>query len=215
MGRQGKTRDVQLLMAGLDGSGKTSILYQLKLGEAIETVPTVGCNVEVMEYMNLRLTVWDLRGNDRLLTLWQTSTDEKGARALVFVVDSADHQRMSEARQQLQELLADNTWRETALLVYANKQDLPGALSSQEVSDVLSLRSLTCPWHVQETSAAGTAEGIYEGLQWLLPKLRTTPARTSPAPAAGLQSQCGCGGPFAAVSVPGPPLAAPRHISAL
>merc|ERR1719198_92686 len=209
MGRAGKTRDVHLLMAGLDGSGKTTILYQLKLGEAIETVPTVGCNVEVLEYMNLRLTVWDLRGSYRLARM-----EEKGVRALVFVVDSADHERISEARQQLKELLADDAWREATLLVYANKQDLPGALSSHEVSDALSLHSLACAWHVQETSAAGTAEGIYEGLQWLLPKFHTTRAHKSRAPAAGLQTQCGCGGAYAAVSVPGPPLAS-HHISAL
>merc|ERR1712178_624470 len=122
--------------------------------------------------MNLRLTVWDLRRNDRLRTPWHTSTDGKGVRALIFVVDSADNERISEARQQLQELLADNACREAALLVYANKQDLPGALSAQEMSAALDLGRLSCPWHVQETSAGGMAEGIYEGLQWLLPKLQ-------------------------------------------
>lgn len=37
--------DVKILMVGLDGSGKTTILYKLKLGEIVTTVPTVGIYV--------------------------------------------------------------------------------------------------------------------------------------------------------------------------
>jgi GTPase SAR1 family protein len=39
-------KDVRILMVGLDAAGKTTILYKLKLGEVVTTIPTIGFNVE-------------------------------------------------------------------------------------------------------------------------------------------------------------------------
>ena len=36
-------------MVGLDAAGKTTILYKLKLGEVVTTIPTIGFNVETVE----------------------------------------------------------------------------------------------------------------------------------------------------------------------
>lgn len=41
-------RDVRILMVGLDAAGKTTILYKLKMGEVVSTVPTIGFNVETV-----------------------------------------------------------------------------------------------------------------------------------------------------------------------
>ena len=49
-------------MVGLDASGKTTILYKLKLGEIVTTIPTIGFNVETVEYKNIRLVVEVLTG---------------------------------------------------------------------------------------------------------------------------------------------------------
>jgi GTPase SAR1 family protein len=38
---------MRILMVGLDAAGKTTILYKLKLGEIVTTIPTIGFNVEV------------------------------------------------------------------------------------------------------------------------------------------------------------------------
>ena len=51
-------RDVRILMVGLDAAGKTTILYKLKLGEIVTTIPTIGFNVETVEYKNISFTVW-------------------------------------------------------------------------------------------------------------------------------------------------------------
>ncbi len=51
------------MMIGLDAAGKTTVLYNLKLGEVVTTIPTVGFNVETLEYKNLRFTVWDIGGH--------------------------------------------------------------------------------------------------------------------------------------------------------
>jgi small GTP-binding protein len=59
-------KDVRLLVLGLDAAGKTTILYQLKIGEVTHTVPTLGFNVETIEYKNLAFTMWDLGGQDKI-----------------------------------------------------------------------------------------------------------------------------------------------------
>ena len=41
----GGSRDTRILMVGLDAAGKTTILYKLKLGEIVTTIPTIGFNV--------------------------------------------------------------------------------------------------------------------------------------------------------------------------
>ena len=51
-------KDVRILMVGLDAAGKTTILYKLKLGEIVTTIPTIGFNVETVEYKNISFTVW-------------------------------------------------------------------------------------------------------------------------------------------------------------
>ena len=55
-------KDVRILMVGLDAAGKTTILYKLMLGEVITAVPTIGFNVETVEYKNIKFTVWDVGG---------------------------------------------------------------------------------------------------------------------------------------------------------
>ena len=46
----GKRKDHRILMVGLDAAGKTTILYKLKLGEVVTTIPTIGFNVETVQY---------------------------------------------------------------------------------------------------------------------------------------------------------------------
>ena len=61
---------------------------------------------------------------------------------LIFVVDSNDRERMPECRDELQRFLAEDELKNCVLLVMANKQDLPNALSTEEVAEKLGLNSL-------------------------------------------------------------------------
>ena len=81
----------RILMLGLDAAGKTTILYQLKLGEMTQTKPTLGFNVETVSYKNIEFMVWDMGGQDRIRQLWRHYY--KNAQALIFVIDSADEER--------------------------------------------------------------------------------------------------------------------------
>ena len=61
----------RILMIGLDNAGKTTVLYKLKLGEVVTTLPTIGFNVETVEYKNISFTVWDVGGQDKIRPLWR------------------------------------------------------------------------------------------------------------------------------------------------
>ncbi|GJP53213.1 hypothetical protein CLOM_g12395 [Closterium sp. NIES-68] len=158
-------RDMRILMVGLDAAGKTTILYKLKLGENVTTIPTIGFNVETVEYNNISFTVWDVGGQDRIRPLWKHYFQHTNG--LIFVVDSNDRDRVAEARDELHAMLNEDALRDAALLVFANKQDLPKAMSAAEITDSLALHTLRQrTWYIQSTCAT-SGEGLYEGLDWL------------------------------------------------
>ena len=154
-----------LQMLGLDAAGKTTILYKLKVGEVITTIPTIGFNVETVEYRNVTFQVWDVGGQDKIRKLWRHYYT--GSHGVIFVVDTSDRHRIDTAREELAAILSADEMRGAVLLVYANKQDLPGALTSTEVADKLGLHSVRDrEWYIQATCGV-TGEGLYEGLDWL------------------------------------------------
>jgi len=158
-------KDMRILMVGLDAAGKTTILYKLKLGEIVTTIPTIGFNVETVEYKNINFTVWDVGGQDKIRPLWRHYF--QNTQGLIFVVDSNDRERINEANEELQKMLNEDELRDAVLLVFCNKQDLPNAMSVAEVTDKLGLHSLRLrKWYIQSTCAT-SGDGLYEGLDWL------------------------------------------------
>jgi ADP-ribosylation factor protein 1 len=158
-------KEMRILMVGLDAAGKTTILYKLKLGEVVTTIPTIGFNVETVEYKNISFTVWDVGGQDKIRPLWRHYY--QNTQGLIFVVDSNDRDRIEDAKEELQRLLKEDELRDSVLLVFANKQDLPNAMSAAEVTEKLGLQSLRQRnWFIQATCAT-TGDGLYEGLDWL------------------------------------------------
>nr|BAK00027.1 predicted protein [Hordeum vulgare subsp. vulgare] len=63
--------EMRVVMLGLDAAGKTTILYKLHIGEVLSTVPTIGFNVEKVQYKNVLFTVWDVGGQEKLRPLWR------------------------------------------------------------------------------------------------------------------------------------------------
>lgn len=166
-------KEMRILMVGLDAAGKTTILYKLKLGEIVTTIPTIGFNVETVEYKNVTFTVWDIGGQDRIRPLWRYYY--QNTQGVIYVVDSNDRDRIPDAREELQRLLNDDELRDALLLVFANKQDLPNAMDAAEITEKLGLSSLRQrPWYIQATCAT-SGDGIYEGLEWLVTNLKNTP----------------------------------------
>lgn len=153
-------------MVGLDAAGKTTILYKLKLGEIVTTIPTIGFNVETVEYKNISFTVWDVGGQDKIRPLWRHYF--QNTQGLIFVVDSNDRERVQESAEELSKMLLEDELKDAILLVFANKQDLPNACSVTELTEKLGLQNFRCgrKWHIQSTCAT-QGSGLYEGLDWL------------------------------------------------
>ncbi|XP_076361083.1 ADP-ribosylation factor 1 isoform X2 [Tachypleus tridentatus] len=158
-------KEMRILMVGLDAAGKTTILYKLKLGEIVTTIPTIGFNVETVEYKNISFTVWDVGGQDKIRPLWRHYFQNTQ-------VDSNDRERIGEAREELMRMLGEDELRDAVLLIFANKQDLPNAMNAAEITDKLGLHSLrNRNWYIQATCAT-SGDGLYEGLDWLSNQLK-------------------------------------------
>ncbi|EPQ27314.1 uncharacterized protein PFL1_06941 [Pseudozyma flocculosa PF-1] len=112
MGKIFGNKEMRILMLGLDAAGKTTILYKLKLNQSVTTIPTVGFNVETVQYKNVKFNVWDVGGQDKIRPLWRHYYT--GTQGLVFVVDSQDRDRIDEARQELHRIIGDREMREEA-----------------------------------------------------------------------------------------------------
>jgi len=175
MGKIFGSKEMRLLMLGLDAAGKTTILYKLKLNQGVTTIPTVGFNVETVTYKNVKFNVWDVGGQDKIRPLWRHYFS--GTQGLIFVIDSSDRDRIEEARLELHRIINDREMKECLLLVFANKQDITGAMKPQEVTDSLKLSQLKDKIWFVVPSCATTGEGILEGLAWLSNNVKSPPAQ--------------------------------------
>ena len=169
-GMLGGQKEVRVLVLGLDNAGKTSILYRLQLGSVVQTVPTVGFNLETLQYKNITFQVWDLGGQTGIRPYWRCYFSQTDA--IIYVVDSTDRDRMGVAKHELFALLDEDELQKSLLLIYANKQDLPGAATAPEVASQLGVSGIgNRTWTIMNSSAQ-TGDGLAEGMDWLCDKLR-------------------------------------------
>ncbi|XP_030283960.1 ADP-ribosylation factor-like protein 6 isoform X1 [Sparus aurata] len=186
-----RKKEVNVLCLGLDNSGKTTIINQLKpanhsnhLGpfseewkhvsqtQTQEIVPTIGFNIEKFKNSSLSFTVFDMSGQSRYRNLWEHYY--KASHAIIFVIDSGDKLRMVVAKEELEILLnhEDIRCKRVPVLFFANKMDLDSAMSSVKVSQMLSLENIKDkPWHICASNAI-KGEGLQEGLEWLQEQIR-------------------------------------------
>lgn len=163
----------KIVIVGLNNAGKTTILYKLHLGEVIMTQPTIGSNVEEVVYKNIRFQVWDVGGQEATRTTW--STYFENAKAIVFVLDSNDHENLLVAKMELFNALLSERLKGAILLVFANKQDISSARSVSEIAADLGMTSIKDrDWHIQACSAV-TGEGLMKGMDWIASHLHLLP----------------------------------------
>lgn len=165
------TREMRILILGLDGAGKTTILYRLQVGEVVTTIPTIGFNVETVTYKNLKFQVWDLGGQTSIRPYWRcyySNTD-----AVIYVVDSCDRDRIGTSKSELVAMLEEEELKKAILVVFANKQDMEQAMTPTEMANALGLPALKDrKWQIFKTSATkGT--GLDEAMEWLVEALKS------------------------------------------
>ncbi|KAG1704110.1 ADP-ribosylation factor protein [Phytophthora megakarya] len=160
------SKEVRILILGLDNAGKTTILYRLQADEIEQTVPTIGFNMETLQYKNIKFQVWDLGGQTSIRPYWRCyypNTD-----AIIYVVDSADIDRLNIAKQELHAMLEEEELKDSILLVFANKQDQKGALNAAQISEAMGLSDIrNRQWSIKETTAT-QGSGLFEGFDWIV-----------------------------------------------
>ena len=135
--------ECRVLVVGLDGAGKTTIVQRLKYGvsEDMEVIPTIGFNIECVEYKKMIFSLWDLGGAKETRSFWRFYYE--GSQGIIFVFDStSDALRVEEAREDLHRLLTEHELWDAPLLIMANKQDEPRAMAPREITEKLQLYSL-------------------------------------------------------------------------
>ena len=177
MGKQ----ECRVLVVGLDGSGKSTIVQRLKYGktEESEVIPTIGFNIECVEYRKMVFSLWDLGGAKETRGFWRFYYE--GSQGVIWVMDSSDRARIEEAREDLHRLLTEHELWDSPLLVMANKQDDPRAMQPREITEKLQLYSLANRnWYIVDTRAThpdASEANLHAGLDWLYETLSTPAAQ--------------------------------------
>ncbi|KAF0687136.1 Aste57867_21107 [Aphanomyces stellatus] len=163
-----KEKEVRILLLGLDNAGKTTILKKF-MGQDITTIsPTLGFDIHTLEYKKFKLNVWDVGGQQTIRSYWRNYFEQTDG--LVWVVDSADRRRLEDCKRELAALLTQEKLAGATLLIFANKQDLPGALSPEDIVLALGLNDAQFAnrhWKIQSCSAF-TGDGLVDGIDWMV-----------------------------------------------
>ena len=158
----------KIIILGIQNAGKTTILYRLSIGQLVKTTPTIGSNVEEISYNNVKLQAWDLGGQQSTRSIWDVyflNTD-----AIIYVIDTHD-ETYDDSKTQFYKLLSNEALKNAVILIYANKQDLPGAKKVAEIIQIYELDKIKDHiWHIQPCSAQ-TGEGLITGMKWLSDQL--------------------------------------------
>ncbi|KAA8586491.1 ADP-ribosylation factor-like 10 [Etheostoma spectabile] len=133
----------QVLVLGLDGAGKSSMLQGLTPGEPAarrgRCRPTRGFNFMSLNVPACQLDFLEIGGGEDLRRYW--SDYLRKTHVLVYVVDSSDRSRLPLAKAELHRLLRAEP--QLPVVVLGNKQDKPDAASVSELHEALSLGPVT------------------------------------------------------------------------
>ncbi|CAJ0553528.1 hypothetical protein HG530_003544 [Fusarium avenaceum] len=161
-----KDKEMRILMLGLDNAGKTTIVKKV-MGEDVNTVsPTLGFIIKTIDYEGYKLNIWDVGGQKTLRSYWRNYFEKTDA--LIWVVDATDRIRIQDCRDELQGLLLQERLAGATLLVFANKTDVEGCMTKEEILSELQLESIRSHrWHILPCSAI-TGTNLKEGLSWVV-----------------------------------------------
>ncbi|XP_068645196.1 ADP-ribosylation factor-like protein 2 isoform X2 [Aristolochia californica] len=130
-----KEKEMRILMVGLDNSGKTTIVLHINGEDTSVISPTLGFNIKTINYQRYTLNIWDIGGQKTIRSYWRNYFEQTDG--LVWVVDSSDVRRLDDCRQELENLLKEERLSGASLLVFANKQDILGALKPADIAKVI------------------------------------------------------------------------------
>lgn len=161
--------EMELTLVGLQNSGKTTLVNVIASGQYSEDmIPTVGFNMRKVTKGNVTMKLWDIGGQPRFRSMWERYC--RGVNAIVFVIDAADHDKLDAARTELRNLLDKPQLASIPVLVLGNKNDLPGALTVDQIVEVMNLKQIASREVSCYSISAKNQVNIDITLQWLIKK---------------------------------------------
>ncbi|KAL8585888.1 hypothetical protein ACOMHN_019303 [Nucella lapillus] len=160
--------------AGLDAAGKTTLLYRLKLGEIVTTIPTIEFNVETLDVNGISMVTWDVGLRDKSRPMIRYYLDSMDS--VIFMVDSTDRDRLTDAIDDFFSYVNETVqMKQLPVLVLANKQDNSKVLSPEEIKNAIYEKGgqvfrKNTALEVFPTVAL-TLEGVTPALEWLTSQL--------------------------------------------
>ncbi|CAF0784345.1 unnamed protein product [Adineta steineri] len=153
-------------VGGLAGAGKSTILHIIKQDETAAAIQAIGVSFEKWTTSNMDFTPWEYGGRMGIRSL--PLVYHERTKALIFVIDSNDRNRINEACKKLHGIANEDELRHKPILIFANKQDLPNGMSLDELRNELDLAKFdgNTKWHIQAVSAIQN-KGFKEGFEWL------------------------------------------------
>lgn len=184
-------REIRILVLGLDNAGKTTIVRRLCDRPIDEIEPTLGFSIQTLDYdlanddddnddsdnnsdnnNSYKLHLWDIGGQSTIRAYWRNYFEKTDG--IVWVVDSGDRHRLELVRTELSKVLQQERLAGASLLILANKADLEGSLTKEEIAEVLLMetelmkgQTHTRHWTI-ESSSAVTGAGLEGAMEWLV-----------------------------------------------
>jgi len=153
---------ITVLFLGMGGSGKTTVLYS----DFGITIPTIGFNIEEINYRGCVLKIFDVGGGDRIYPLWVHYLEDKPA--IVFFIDSSEETQLAQAKERLHMLLNQEKAKGLPLIIAANMKDVDQSMSNEIMEEYFNLHTLTNrKWKVIGLSGKN-CDGVYEIYDWVL-----------------------------------------------
>jgi ADP-ribosylation factor-like protein 2 len=165
-----KEKEIRILILGLDNAGKTTIVKRL-VGEPIDAIePTLGFQIRTLANRPpYQIHLWDVGGQTSIRAYWRNYFERTDG--LIWVVDAADIYRLQLCKTELNRILQQERLTGASVLIWANKQDVPGALTDGEIAKILELESSihfqNRHWQIRSCSAV-TGDGLENGLNWIV-----------------------------------------------
>lgn len=164
-----REKEMRVLVLGLDNSGKSTCVARLK-GERLDEIsPTLGFNIDTISIKGYKLNLWDIGGQKTIRTYWRNYFDQTDG--IVWVVDAADRHRMEQCVAALHGVLHEEQLLGASLLILANKSDLDGALSQEEIAKVLRLETFKNRRSHVLCCSALKGKGVQEGFEWIVDEI--------------------------------------------
>lgn len=163
---------MEIVLIGIENSGKTTLLNQLTQGEPKVTAPTIGLNIKQVKKGNINMKVWDIGGQVQYRCEWNRYTKE--ADAIIFMVDASNADCISISKKELHTLLEDKGLSKTPILVLGNKCDINPHLNEKEIMQGLNLDYINNNMWIVKMVSALKGDNIVSVVDWLISKSKNS-----------------------------------------